>query len=115
MPVLIATDAGTKLAVSVDGDSAADRIVSMNRHLGEPQSWLPSYGAVVAIRDGAEVLEVDVKVQGPVTTAVGLWDPGGQVLALSRVITVAIGESALVRFRFGRNPDRDAALAAPPP
>lgn len=115
MSVLIATSAGATFAIDVAVDSVSDRLAALSRHLGPPSSWTVSSGTIKALRDGAEALEVEAEVAGPLSAAVQLRAPGPQVIAVSPVLSLASsGDKAILRFRVARAREKDLALAGAP-
>ncbi len=111
MAMLGGSDAGALLVADVSIDNTADRLISVRLNLGNVTTWTVSLGTIVAIRDGAEAVEVDVSVPGPVDDDCRLI-AGGQTIASSRVVSDA---AVLVRFRVTRNHQREAVLAGPWP
>lgn len=114
MSLFVATNAGAKLVLDSALDSVCDRTTAMARHIGSPSSWTASTGSIVAIRDGAEVTEVEVAVAGVFSGHVELRAPGPLVLAVSPALTLATGEKTTVFFRIARARAREIALAGAP-
>lgn len=115
MSVLIATNAGAKLAIDVAIDANADRIAALSRHLGAPETWTVNAGSIMAMRDGAESLEFDVDVTGVFAGQVELSAPGSLIVAASRPLNLAANEKARVLFRVTRAHDRESTLAGAVP
>lgn len=112
MAVIAGGAAGATLLSDVSIDNHADRLISLRTHLGNVTSWTASPGTIVAIRDGAEAVEVDVQITGPVSGDCRLLASTGQTMASRRVVDTG---DVLMRFRLTRNHAREAVLAAPPP
>jgi hypothetical protein len=108
MAVIGGGSTGAVLLTDVVVDNTADRLISLRRHLGNIASWTVSTGVIEKIRDGAEFIEVDVRVTGAFTGDIRLLGTGGQAIASAKVNSTT---DVIVRFRISRNHQRERALS----
>lgn len=62
MAVLAGGSQGARVAWDQGDDNAADRVLGLQAQIGRVESWTPSQGTVLGLREGSEVVVLDVGV-----------------------------------------------------